>query len=182
MTLRVRGQDTIQSNGFSVAAIPINYTDSFVSAVVGSRRGFVVQDGWASDSGAIADLSAVDISEQVQYGGGTGVFAGVSGSNSGYLPATSFTQDTHSMPASVVRSPGGTLAAQQTCEFRDARTGSVDIPMANSGYTITRTVFFDATARVWKITTSKVGAATTANGVSSQAGQTTPAAGITLTQ
>ena len=170
----VRGTRVAQTPGFSVAAIPQDWTQSLVGPVTApGTLGFIVQDGWSSDSGVLADLDAVDISESVDVTTATGPFSGLGGSTSGYLPATSFTQDTHSTPATVLAGPAGVRIAQQTSIFRDRRTGVNDIPMRNTGYTVTRTVFFESPTGIFRMTTEKVGAATTANGFASGAGAVT---------
>lgn len=104
---------------------------------------------------------------------------GVVGNNSGYLTATAFTIDSHSTPVGLIVSMGGTIVAEQVSIFLDRRTGARDIPMRNSGYRVTRTVFRDATTGVWILTTTKEGANTTANGFASNAGAGGP---ITRTQ
>ena len=120
-----------ESGAFSVSSIPQNYTDTFVSLVTGVSRGFVVQDGWSSDSGTFGDLDQTEISEQVAYGAGTGCFTGGVGSNSGYLPGNSLTSDTHSWSVADLTS-AGKLTAKQACMFKDNRTGSTDIAMTRS--------------------------------------------------
>ncbi|HEX6393014.1 MAG TPA: hypothetical protein VFZ97_06200 [Acidimicrobiales bacterium] len=165
---------------FAVSAIPLNYTESFDSLVTGTRRGIVVQDGWSSDSGNIADLDQCDISEEVQPISGTGCFGVGPSDTSGYLPGNSPSKDTHSTGTAILTSTG-TRVVNQTCKFRDKRSISTDIPMTNSGYTVTRTVIAKAGGG-FQITTTKQGANVTANGTTSNAGATTPAGGITRTQ
>ncbi len=175
---RVRTQDTARSNGFSVAAIPENWTQTFNSLVTGASRGIRVNDSWVSDSGVISDLDAVDISEEVDVASETGVFVGLGGgTTSSYLAATSFTVDTHGTPVSRITGTGF-QRLDQTSKFRDRRTGVTDIPMTNTGYNIDR----DAVSGtgVVTFTTSKGGAAVTANGVASGAGQ--PITPISRTQ
>jgi hypothetical protein len=179
LVVQVNGQNTAQSNGFSVAAIPIKWTDTFVRALGGGQRGFVVQDGWQSDSGNIADLGDIAIRERVQYLTKTGIFAHIGTSNSGYIgPATSFTTDTHGVAlAAITAAPHtGVLMAAQTSEFLDYRTGALNIPLQNSGYLITKRVY-KVGHKVY-IQTTKVGKAETALGISSAAGQ----GHVTLTQ
>jgi hypothetical protein len=180
LVVQVRGTDTVQSNGFSVVAIPENWTDVFLSKDKGKRRGFKVQDGWSSDSGDPLDLDAVDISEEIETAAATGVFArrGRRILTSGYLSATIPSSDDHSVPLSWVRKPGGTLTLNQTSVFRDRRTGSVGIPVTNSGYLIMHTAFRDPRTGRMEITTTKQGDAVTADGFFSSAG----AGFITLTQ
>jgi hypothetical protein len=176
LTARKGGAVVATSSGFSVSSIPQNYKDVFHHKLTGAVRGFAVQDSWKSDSGAVADLDQTEISEQVEYTSSTGCFSGTGHSNSGYLPGDSFSQDSHSTPVAILTAVGQRIA-QQTCEFKDKRTGATDIPMTRSGYTITR----DVTAKAgggFQIKTTKVGAATTANGIASAAG----AGSITRTQ
>jgi hypothetical protein len=171
LVAQVRGQNTVQSAGFSVAAIPQNWTITFDSLITGDGAlGIVVSDKWESDSGNVADLNAAEISEQVQPGEGTGTFMGFRSANSGYLDATKFTKDRHSTSIALrVKAPGGMVTVTQVSIFLDKRTGVKDIPVTNSGYTVTRKVFMNA-AKVWALETIKMGAKTTANGFTSNAG------------
>lgn len=162
------GSRLASSGGFSVSAIPENYTDTFLSLLTGANRGFVVQDGWSSDSGVFADLDQTEISEEVQYAAGTGCFAGVGKNNSGYLPGNILTPDTHSTPVALLTSPGS-IIANQTCKFKDNRSGSVDIPMKNSGFKVGR-FCMDMPVIGRQLSTVKLGASTTANGIASNAG------------
>jgi hypothetical protein len=157
------------SAGFTVAAIPQNYSDTFVRLLTGNRRGFVVQDGWESDSGRFKDLNQTEISEQVQETLATGCFAGLGKQNSGYLPGDVLTQDTHSSGTSTLTSTGRRIA-QQTCMFKDKRSGSDDIPMTRSGYELVRNV----TVRQgggFDFQLTKKGKSTTANAITSDAGR-----------
>jgi hypothetical protein len=169
VVVRLAGAVLARSNPFAVAAIPQNYSDTKVSELTGARRGLVVQDGWESDSGVFADLDETEISERVEETSASGVLAGLTPVNSGYLPGDKLTQDTHSTPASVLTGPGERIVAQ-TCMFKDHRTGTTDIPMTNSGYTLTRSCITFGAGTGWFLITTKVGAATTAKGISSQAG------------
>jgi len=178
---QVGGIDRVTSKGFSVAAIPQNYTETYVGPVnTPGYYGIIVQDGWSSDSGSIADLDQVCLSEQVQVMSSSGTLAGVGSSNSSYLSATMFSTDQHATPAQYVTANGGDSSTAQTNIFEDFRTGTLGIPMTNSGYTITRHIFLNSASNVWQITTTKVGAATSANGYASGAGQ--PTNPISLTQ
>jgi hypothetical protein len=58
--------------------------------------------------------------------------------------------------------------------FRDFRTGAVDIPMANTGYTIYNAI---SNSGGWQFTDSKSGAAVLSNGFASGAGAITPNTG-----
>jgi len=171
LTLQVHGQDTIQSNGFSVAAIPVNWSITFNRLVTGSRRGIVVTNFWQSDSGVLGDLDAVERSEVVEYLPGTGIFATPLGAlNSGYIDATlGSVTDTHSFPTALLTGTG-VQDANQAFEFRDQRTGAQDVPAPNSGFLIERNVFRDPITGALMITTSKMGMAVTALGISVTAG------------
>jgi hypothetical protein len=164
------GAELARSNPFSVAAIPQNWTVSFRSRIGGTHRGFNVTDHWESDSGQVTDLNETEISEEVQCTESTGCFSGVEGTTSDYMPGDEFTGDAHAIMVSVMTGPGFT-SSNQTSKFRDNRTGAADIPMARSGYVITRTV-----ARTipligaLRVTTEKGGRATTANSITSGAG------------
>lgn len=62
-----------------------------------------------SDSGAVADLDQVQMSEMVKYQNGTGCFAGItSGNNSGYLLANVSPHgvDSHGTPVALVTGAG----------------------------------------------------------------------------
>ncbi len=171
LVARHGGTEIARSPGFSVASVLQNVVVSFNSLVTGARRGFAVDTTFSSDSGVIGDLDEVEFSEQVQYDAGTGSLAGGGAGmqNSGYLPATAGPfVDTHSRAVSTLTGPG-TLTAEQTFIFKDARTGANDIPARGSGFRISRVVT-EATPGSIFITTSKVGVATTANGFASTAG------------
>jgi hypothetical protein len=156
------------SAGFSVSAIPQNYTDVFARLITGASRGFFVKDSWESDSGVVADLKETQISELVEVTSATGCFSGTGKSNSGYLAGDKFSEDEHGTPVSILTGKGNRVA-QQTCMFKDKRSGSTDIPMTNSGYTLTRDVREKGAGKL-EIQTTKVGAKTTANSVPSDAG------------
>ena len=158
-------------------------------------RGFSVRVGLSSDSGEISDLDAVDVSEVIETVTRTGVFEGaalfpgdrswIGLKPSDYMTAleTSQSFDEHAIPVQFIRIPGGQLVHQQTFEFRDRRTGSQDIPMANSGFTITYKVEYDSSSHGWICVESKRGTATTAhdrrgNMISSDAGVTRDHGGI----
>jgi hypothetical protein len=186
LVARVREQDALTSAGFSVAAIPLNFTDVFYADhgstnphMIGGvpHVGVAVQDGWSSDSGDNADLNQVYIAEQVQTASNSGVFSGTGGLTSGYLRADESSIDFHGVAAyyltGVGMPPGfqrgyGTLEKNQTSMFRDYRTGAVGIPMTNSGFKLTHTVGQES--GTWTLWTYKWGADVTANGIRSSAG------------
>ena len=164
------------SAGFSVSSIPQNWSITLNALVTGPERGIDVNNNWESDSGNVADLDNAMRSEQVQYGVGTGCFAGVTGQNSGYRAANSPPLvDHHAAPVGLLTGVGS-IIAEQTFIFKDDRTGAVDIPARNSGYRLTRNVTVPV-AGTLAITTTKTGTSTTANGFSSAAGSGTVTSG-----
>ncbi|GAA3010560.1 hypothetical protein LV75_006704 [Actinokineospora diospyrosa] len=165
------GRRTIAASApFAVCAIPTDWTDTLIGPVTGDRRGIKVQDGWSSDgAGGIGELAETEISEQVQYSGGTGCFTGINrGTNSGYLPGHQLTADTHAIAASALTGEGHLLASQVST-FNEKRTGATDVPMTNSGMEVVRDVR-PKSGGTLEIETSKHGAATAARGFSSAAG------------
>jgi hypothetical protein len=161
-----------RSATFSVAAIPQDVAISFGGAVTGTSRGMRVGTTFQSDSGTLGDLDQVDWSENVQPVTETGCFTGAVPQNSGYLPATGGPfADTHGTPVAILTG-AGVRVANQTFKYKDKRTGDVDIPMRNSGFVITRIVM-PLVPPALQIHTEKHGAATTANGIASNAGSGT---------
>jgi len=156
------------STMFTVAAIPLDWNDVLLRPLTGARRGIVVQDSWKSDSGTVADLNETEIAEEVEITTASGCFSGLGGVTSGFLPGDAFSTDTHSSPTSALTS-AGVRVAQQTSKFNDRRTGATNVPMPTSGMRITRTVRATAPS-AFEIETTKIAAATTANGVASAAG------------
>jgi hypothetical protein len=146
LTAQAHGATALLSNGFSVAAIPLNWVCTSGGPIIDpDLYGLIVNDSWASDSGNINDLKNVEVSERVAVASpGTGALAGVgAGDTSGYLPATAFTEDDHQSPISAITAPGVLVLNQITTIF-DPRTGAIDVPMANSGFTISRVITQDA--------------------------------------
>lgn len=168
------------SNNFSVSAIPQDWSISFSSIVAGplpgragTWRGFIVDDRWDSDSrpgsANVSDLDQTEISEEVESNPGTGVFAGVGVSASGFLPGNVFTTDTHASPVSLLTGSGN-ITLKQTSQFNDRRSGSTNIPLRNAGYHITHTATRIPLVGIVFVNHFKRGAATTANTFSSAAG------------
>jgi len=135
-----------QSEGYSIAAIPVNLTMTLMST--GTYRGFVVarvKHAWTSDSGDIGDLDQVHIKEQVEdQPGATGSLAGLPAmtSNDKYTDQGNFGSltDRNGIGFGNFGSGAGTLNKSQLFMFEDNRTGSQDIVMGNSGYKISVTV------------------------------------------
>ena len=163
-TLRVRDQDTIVSNGFGVAAIPVGVRNDFADLTyedvrgIAARRGFSVTVLLQSDSLRPEDLDLVYVSEEIQNISATGSFSFYSSDTSGYNTAaeTMSKKDRHNTGRAFwyFGAPGKAVD-YQTFKFIDARTGSVDIPMAKSGFIITREVFKDPTDGKLKLRTTK---------------------------
>ena len=119
----------------------------------------------------------MELSELIAYPDHTGVFSNRAVSNnSDYLPGNVLTKDTHSYSAqriidemrSFFGSKTGHDEADQVSEFIDKRTGARDIAMQNSGFIIYRNVYTNHGNLL--IRTTKVGADTSAKGISSKAG------------
>ena len=183
LVAQVRGQNAIQSSGFSVAAIAQNFKATLTTVVnLPGAFGIAVADSWESDSGNINDLDQERIKEQVQILPATGVFQGLGTQTSDYQSAIFFTVDFHTTPTAIIAtaSGGDTQITDQTCTLLDFRLGVIDVPMTNSGFTITRTIDLNASG-VPKMTITKTGASVSANDFASAAGTAVPAA-IAATQ
>lgn len=147
------------SAGFSVAAIPQNHSIKFRRMMTGSYRGIMVDEAWESDSLNRQDLDQAAIAERVQHD-----VKGIKASDlvpgtSCYKRADKTDQDKHALLAAQIKGPL-TDIVQQTHMFREDRTGAVNIPMKNSGYTIEHIV--QKKGEGLEVVTSKKGAATTA--------------------
>src|SRR5262249_44550772 len=133
LVAQVRGQDTVRTPGFSVAAIPVNFTTTFDSNINdGVRIGLAVRNAWTSDSGVLADLDAAERSEIVDVVVANGVFVGVGAQNSGFFPANlGALVDQHATPAAVLLG-NGTRVANQVFIFNDLRTETRNAVCPNS--------------------------------------------------
>jgi hypothetical protein len=192
LVVQVRGQDTVLSNGFSVAAIMTGMTATFDMAVTrGKTRGvdveysYVSDDGSeaVSDSGPEADLSALKIKEIVTSTK-SGVFKKKKAQpvyNLKYVnpfPPGGLI-DQHEIDKALISSPGGLLTSSQAFVFEDSRTGATGVPVTNSGFITTQRVFqaIVRTARRrsvkrFELQTIIAGSATDPDGVSVSAGTT----------
>jgi hypothetical protein len=170
LVAKVGGTEIGRSNGFTICAIPTTVSVAFGGLITGDQRGIEMTTSNDSDSGSVADLDQVHMSEMVKYQNGTGCFAGItSGDNSGYLHAnaTPHGTDSHGTPVSLVTS-AGYIESVQAFKFKDARAGAADIGVNHSGFMIKRTA--EAADSKIFLTTSKAGAATTVSGISVSAG------------
>jgi Domain of unknown function (DUF4157) len=173
-----------RSAGFTVAAYPVNYTDTYLSDIDdGVHLGMMVQDGWSSDGGgAISELDQVEISERVDMqsrdnppftvAGATSATSGTSG----YNPANALTQDTFQMAKAGIDSTGlsvgwWTRVQGQLCLFKCKRTGVSDVVMPASGYRIIQVAYnFSPFAPAWKHKTFHVPATITVEGRTATSG------------
>ncbi|MFN8393847.1 MAG: hypothetical protein U0176_04150 [Bacteroidia bacterium] len=87
-----------------------------------------------------------------------------------YFSAIDAMQDKHGLRVHSAQGEGRSVN-QQVFVFKDLRTGSQDLPVARSGFQITREISLKAPAsRKYWITTAKTGQAGSAEGYSSDAG------------
>ncbi len=159
-----------RSDGFSVAAIPQNW--SVTGWQPTDEEGFVgldIQDEWESDSGQLGDLDEVQITEVMETVTKTGCCMGLPERDSGYIIAHEVSIDAHAIRDEYMTGPGRWVV-NQTHAFRDRRTGANGISMANSGYRITLEVKKKPSSSAYQVTVTKEGAALTVRGVSSGAG------------
>jgi len=164
LVARVRGLDTVRTPGFSVAAIPQNYSTRFLdtfngwvvlppspcrSRFPGLMRsvGILVENSWESDSGELADLDQVERREFVRTVGASGVLrTGEALTQPCFGPAVGgSTQDFHGIPLGpldLARGPRvGQRVTRQTFIFNDRRTGARGVFVPNSGFEIVKEVF-----------------------------------------
>jgi len=156
----------VVGNGFSVAAIPYDYSEKDAGVAVGTidkvEYVFIqVKDSWKSDSGDPQDLDQCEVRESVASVSATGVFEGEEIATSEYLEADKFSTDRHGFKTAFLKSPGGKRVVNQLALFWDHRTQSKDIPMTNSGYTITKEVVQDPKTMKWGAVITEVGAKVT---------------------
>ncbi|MFC5742016.1 hypothetical protein [Dyella tabacisoli] len=181
LVAKVGGTTVGTSNAFTICAIPTTVTISPGSLITGTERGIEAITSNNSDSGVVADLDMVQMSEKVQYVGGTGCFAGItSGSNSGFLPAnvSPHGTDHHGTPVSRITGAGA-IDSRQLFVFNDTRSGATNVVVTNSGFNIHREVTATAagSGTSLSITTSKTGVATTVSSVSASAGSGSASSG-----
>lgn len=71
LAVRVHGQDTVQSQGFSVSAIPVKFEEEFPAAGNLPYPGWIMANyKWQSDSGDPRDLDQVWVGEVVHFSDG----------------------------------------------------------------------------------------------------------------
>jgi hypothetical protein len=136
----VRGQSTVQSNGFSVAALP----DGVLATYDDADPAFPTWDGLvavvtvSSDSGSIGALDQVKFGEILGMPVQTGSLSGcVLGSPGPYAAAIPGQYDEHSINVTCATSQTpGSMTVNQIFAFNDLRTGAYNVPISNSGYVI----------------------------------------------
>jgi hypothetical protein len=151
LAVEVRGRQTsVESDGFSVAAIPIRMSLGAAKKPAVGDVGFNVTMVVQSDSGNIKDLDQVGIGELVQNvnadTGGYGWIAGTNSNNQYSGPASTHPfNDQHTTPLSQIKvalnpfgQTTGKLVTNQLYQFVDARTGVAGIPIDGSGFIITK--------------------------------------------
>ncbi len=178
-----------RSPGFTVAAWPADFTTSRSNDInTGGAVGVAAQNAWVSDGSALAELNEAERTERVDIGSrdnppftsgsGTSATAGTSGFIAG---TASPTTDRHSYGKAVIDTsrvvPGAyTLVYRQNFLLNDRRTGTTNVVVQNSGFTITHTVLvmdLPVVGRFVGHTTVKRGAAVTVEGKAATAGSGT---------
>ncbi len=164
------------SNGFSVAAIPQNWSVKLLSVLdnaadPNSKVGMSVTNSWESDSGDLNDLDQAERSESVEKAIATGIFSSATAKNSTYKAAkTGSITDTHAVgPREQLKSVGESVN-NQTFKFLDKRTGAAEIPATNSGFEIARSIKNGVSVEKFTFQVTKSGKGVTANGITSKAG------------
>jgi hypothetical protein len=175
-TVVAHGVNAVQSYGFSVAAMPIKFSESFASDVTGNGQlGLSAKVVWDSDSGVIGDLNDVQFLEQIITDPGTGIFnppGNVHQQPKPFAANTGVGYDQHSVDSiAITLNAGGTRTIRQVYTYSDARTGGTFYALPNSGYLITHTVYQDILSHKWRLKTTKVGNLETVNNFTSIAGQ-----------
>lgn len=174
------------SHRFTVAAAPTNWrisdsqslTNKYFPEFDGHFYGMTVEEEWDSDSGVKQDLNRVSVDEKVELTQATGIYQGLQPQK---REATSGTEeatlDDHAIEGSFIVGPGK-KTLNQTHVYSDPRTGVQDEAIPKSGYQVTQEVALtntqllpNETIQTYTITTTKTGAAVTAEGVFSEAGQ-----------
>ncbi len=196
------------SNGFSVAALPLNIDEAIDSkrtenlnsdTQLGDQnfRGVVLVVGvdpkTGSDSGNVNDLSGVFITERLENASPpTGLFVGLPLRAAGYPPtsAAMMFSDTLALNLSLLILPkDGTRTIYQVHIFKDAVTGARDIVVPKSGYVVSvqvistppiRTLSIEVEGKAVTVTDSTTDPDDDPNfwSWSSAAGATEPAGGI----
>ncbi len=150
------GKQLASSHGFSVSAIPEDLSFTLDGLAKGAFRGLHITYDVGSDSGVRGDLDKAGGAERVEYPSKK-----PEALNHCYGILSKTTKDDHMLPTSSLTSPMS-ITAKQTFMFFDHRTQSEGIPMKNSGFLIKHVVKAKRPGPGLEMTTSKEGAAETA--------------------
>jgi hypothetical protein len=189
LAAQVRGQTTVQSNGFSVAALPDGVLATYdgEDAAFPTWVGFVDLVSLSSDSESIGDLDQVQFAETLGTPIQTGSLSNqVLGPASGYFAAISGQSDEHTTNVtSITSQTPGSITVSQIWVFSDLRTGVYNVPIYGSGYLIVKKMDCPptiVTSYACSFTTSLTGAAVSVgNNPLVLAGATSPSP-MSLTQ
>ncbi|MEA2512197.1 MAG: hypothetical protein QOJ59_1684 [Thermomicrobiales bacterium] len=160
----VAGVQVAQSNTFSVAAYPIAVEMGFAGLVEGTSVAQFAKAWGAqynltirSDSGSAADLDEVLVSEVVIPLQQTGIFSGLEGFGSKFLPANQSQTDTHAMSSKsadagsagrlkgvIDKVPNSSAEQEQRLIFKDQRTGNQPVTVLKSGFGIKLVTVIDS--------------------------------------
>lgn len=188
-----RGLIVNRSPGFTIASKPLKWNlsaqqdlnDANVEGFTGKFYGLTVEEEWQSDSGSMDDLDGVTVDERVEMQETTGIYNNMVIDARPPTPANDATLDDHALEKDSITGTGKKVL-KQTHVYTDLRTGVVNIPVENSGYRITQEVTVQSEEdkgrfieTVYRIHTTKVGAAVTAEGVASDAGSGAAAGTVT---
>lgn len=150
------GKRLASSKGFSVAAIPQNLSFTLDGVAKGDFRGLHITYDVDSDSKVRGDLDKVGGAERVEYPSKK-----PEALKHCYGILSKTMKDDHMLPTASLTSPVN-ITAKQTFMFFDHRTQSEGIPMKNSGFLIKHIVKAKKPGPGLEVTTSKEGAAETA--------------------
>jgi hypothetical protein len=183
---QVRGQSTVQSNGFSVAALPDGVSATYVGLAAPNPPwlGIVVSLALTSDSGSILDLDQVQWAENVQVTESNGSLVGLKMKTSGYLTAVfdaGAATDTHATNMTRIALTQADITSLQYMMFLDLRTGVANVPFEYSGYTIYQ-LLSGSVGSTYTMTISQTGTVVSIGSATVLPGATSPVSPITVTQ
>jgi hypothetical protein len=167
------------SNDFAVAAIPQDVTSKLDSRATGPADfGIIVETSWDSDSGRVSDLDRVTVEEKIDVIVDFGSFAGIIPSvQTTIIKGSSKATDDHTIKLKrpLTLSDAGSSIVDQVHAFADQRTGSPQLPIARSGFQISKEIKENPTVPdCLVLTVEKMGREQTVAGLMSEAGTTIP--------
>jgi hypothetical protein len=199
-------RDVCKSNAFFICAYPVAMEtaplrlghvklDTKTPDGINSAYGLKVENRCISDSGTLADLGSVQVSEIVEYKNSDGCLRVVNAINSTYRPAatgefTDFHSSTKNKMLIVTRASGnlvtfrlmeGSCEAHQLFIFRCQRSGVEGVVVPRSGFIIRKTALIidkapvdDRDVRKISFTVEEIGADVVAQGRAASAGRVVP--------